>query len=626
MIPAWVEPTCFLLVGVYLLGALRDPAARGARLRRFLLLALAGFLGEASCVRLYGFYTYAPGWRLSLDVVPLAVVLVWPVVILSALDLARELTPAGRPLRAAALCAALVFADAALIEPVAVRAGLWAWHAPGIFEVPPIGVLGWSLFAGITSAWFAWLEASGGRALSGGLSEAPSPPTGRRRRVLRRAELALAPLAPVALHLALLVSWWGLLRWVDPTLPGRYGVALAWSASFSAAAWALRAAPARFGTLLARAPGALVFFVLLVDHGDAALRAYALAFPLPYLVLCARALRGAPAREPSRTRTRRALRWAALGLVLAWDAFLLGPVPEVDTRLREPGLPAELARFDAYLEAQEARFDDVTPGAEKAIVWANPAAPARTPLALVYLHGFSATRQETAPLCDEVAKRLGANLYYPRLAGHGRGAALGEATVNAWLNDSYEAYRIGQRLGERVVLVGTSTGGTLAVWLAARPDIDLAALVLISPNFAVRAASASLLLAPWGGQLAELVVGPEVSWRAHNEAQARFWTTRYPTRSLLPLAGLMGLVAETDLAQIRAPSLLVVSPDDGVVDPAVARARFAEVRAPTRVIEVQSCGDPSRHVLAGEILGPDDTEARVEELLAFLREVARVDF
>jgi hypothetical protein len=36
------------------------------------------------------------------------------------------------------------------------------------------------------------------------------------------------------------------------------------------------------------------------------------------------------------------------------------------------------------------------PGAEKKIIWAGEAAQ-KTPLSIVYLHGFSATRQERAP-------------------------------------------------------------------------------------------------------------------------------------------------------------------------------------------------------------------------------------
>ena len=128
----------------------------------------------------------------------------------------------------------------------------------------------------------------------------------------------------------------------------------------------------------------------------------------------------------------------------------------------------------------------------------------RTPLAVVYLHGFSATRQETAPFSARLARALGANLFEARLRGHGRSeAAMAEGTVEAWLEDGVEALAIGRRLGERVVLVGCSTGAALATWMLANGhDQDVAGLVLFSPNFGTRHRGASLLTGPWGTQIA----------------------------------------------------------------------------------------------------------------------------
>ena len=57
------------------------------------LLAVAGFLGEDSVIRAYGFYFYSPRWHLFLDRVPLMIVVIWPVVIHSAWSLARRLAP-----------------------------------------------------------------------------------------------------------------------------------------------------------------------------------------------------------------------------------------------------------------------------------------------------------------------------------------------------------------------------------------------------------------------------------------------------------------------------------------------------------------------------------------------------
>ena len=80
---------------------------------------------------------------------------------------------------------------------------------------------------------------------------------------------------------------------------------------------------------------------------------------------------------------------------------------------------------------------------------------------------------------------MNANIFYTRLTGHGRSnAAMAEATVNDWANDAVEALEIGKQLGERVMIVGTSTGATLAAWLATYDQSnDILAHVWISPNF-----------------------------------------------------------------------------------------------------------------------------------------------
>jgi alpha-beta hydrolase superfamily lysophospholipase len=151
----------------------------------------------------------------------------------------------------------------------------------------------------------------------------------------------------------------------------------------------------------------------------------------------------------------------ALGLLLAAlsAVFFAGPQVALSTQLRSLQLPADL---DQYLAASEARYPDITANTEKIIIWAYPD-KRKTALSVIYPQGFSATRQETAPLSDEIAKQLGANLFYTRLTGHGRsGAAMAEASVNDWLNDSQEALQIGAQLGEHVVVIATSTGATLA--------------------------------------------------------------------------------------------------------------------------------------------------------------------
>lgn len=113
----------------------------------------------------------------------------------------------------------------------------------------------------------------------------------------------------------------------------------------------------------------------------------------------------------------------ALGFMIAVLGFLIlflsDPRTTIDIQLKTFNLPKDI---DHYLAQSEAQFHDIVPGAEKIIIWAN-ATKTKTPLSIVYLHGFSATRQETSPLSDKLAAQLGANVYYTRLSGHGRKGA-----------------------------------------------------------------------------------------------------------------------------------------------------------------------------------------------------------
>jgi hypothetical protein len=144
-----------------------SPATIGA-------LVLAAWLGEQSCISLYHFYAYAPGWHLKIGDVPALVPLIWPLVILSSYDVVDALWPPRTPLKVAAL----VVIDASLMEVVAVAAGLWTWSEPGYLGVPLIGILGWGFFA-----------------LGAAFAE----------------DLAVTLLTT---HALLLATWWGALRWV----------------------------------------------------------------------------------------------------------------------------------------------------------------------------------------------------------------------------------------------------------------------------------------------------------------------------------------------------------------------------------------------------------------------------
>ncbi|KQQ78631.1 lysophospholipase [Xanthomonas sp. Leaf131] len=135
---------------------------------------------------------------------------------------------------------------------------------------------------------------------------------------------------------------------------------------------------------------------------------------------------------------------------------------------------------------------DLKPGNAARCHWQH-AAQTRTPLALLYLHGFMASPGEAGDLPEQMADALGANLYVHRWPGHGCSAAdamqgLTPATLQA---SALQALAQAQRMGERVAIVGSSMGGTLGLWLAAQQPEDVAAVVAWSPG--IRPADPALL-------------------------------------------------------------------------------------------------------------------------------------
>ncbi|MCB2116140.1 MAG: alpha/beta hydrolase [Rhodobacteraceae bacterium] len=283
-------------------------------------------------------------------------------------------------------------------------------------------------------------------------------------------------------------------------------------------------------------------------------------------------------------------------------------------------LPDDL---DAYLAGREAVVGGVLPGAEKRIVW-DGAAGARTEWAVVYLHGFSATAEEIRPVPDLVAKGLGANLYFTRFAGHGLGPErFAGPSVNDWMIDVAEALAIGRRIGRRTLVIATSTGGTLAAEAALQPALarQMDAVAFVSPNFALQSRMATLLTWPHARSWVGAVAGEERCFQPVNAAQARFWTTCYPTVALLPMAALARHAGRADYSAVNLPALFLFAEADAVVSPGATRKVASSWGGPVTVAPqvVAEGGDPSSHLIAGDALSPAGTAPVSAAILDWVR-------
>lgn len=156
---------------------------------------------------------------------------------------------------------------------------------------------------------------------------------------------------------------------------------------------------------------------------------------------------------------------------------------------------AEQTDIIRWLAAREA---GIRPDVASYLQWAAGAGQ-RTGIALIYVHGFSASPGELRPLPEDLARQLGANLLGLRLTGHGQdGAALSRARLRDWQDDLAQALQFGRQLGGRVIVLGMSTGATLLAQAACDPRLRDAfdAAILVSPNFRLRHPAAWALNLP----------------------------------------------------------------------------------------------------------------------------------
>jgi pimeloyl-ACP methyl ester carboxylesterase len=175
---------------------------------------------------------------------------------------------------------------------------------------------------------------------------------------------------------------------------------------------------------------------------------------------------------------------------------------------------------------------EIKPDNEARIVFHGAAPHVRLPLAIVYLHGFTASHAEGAPAHRRMAEAAGAHLYLARLGDHGTDApdAMAGASPERWRADAVHALDIGLRLGERVLLVGTSMGASLALDLAAsRPDV-VAGVVAWSPGIRVHD--------PAQLRAAVMLQGSVVSPGERTPFQQRYWSSMVHTDGYRALARL----------------------------------------------------------------------------------------
>ena len=228
---------------------------------------------------------------------------------------------------------------------------------------------------------------------------------------------------------------------------------------------------------------------------------------------------------------RKLFRIVIVFILFAVFIYWAGPKPDApayDNNMKELNLSID--GVEAFLREKERKLP-VKPNNESHVVWANDSLKNKTDYCLLYLHGFSASGYEGQPTHVNFADHFQANAYIPRLASHGLDVPepLLDMTPDRLYESAKEALLIANLLGEKVVIMSTSTGGTLSLKLAAEFPEMMEALFLLSPNIQINNSAAFVLSKPWGLQIGRKVNGGKYRYVNENleDEECNYWNCFY---------------------------------------------------------------------------------------------------
>ncbi len=309
-------------------------------------------------------------------------------------------------------------------------------------------------------------------------------------------------------------------------------------------------------------------------------------------------------------------------------AYLAGPVPSDPTYSEVwPRIPSALPTLHDYVKQTEAK-QPVRDDNQARIRWYGDSLQV-TEYSFVYLHGFAGSYRDGYPLNVNVADTFGANIYLSRWATHGLKppASLDNFTPEMAWQSAKEALAIGQRIGRKVIVISTSTGGTLALKLAATYPDSVFALINLSPNIRDDQLGAFLLNTPWGYELAHLVsLGDHREIEHEQEKATQYWDTIYPAEALVNLQVLVESTMHSEtFKKVHCPVLTLYYHKNFMEeDEHVAIERYPEVyealATPDSLLALIALDKPGTHFIGSDIKSQDYRTAQ-QKVVAFCRQI-----
>lgn len=279
----------------------------------------------------------------------------------------------------------------------------------------------------------------------------------------------------------------------------------------------------------------------------------------------------------------------------------------------------------ARIRDLQAEDDDTIHPLSQTRFWSHGATTSR---AILYLHGYTDSTQQFAPLGDLLYER-GYNVFAPRLPYHGykdrmtrAHCQLSASQLIAWASAATD---IALGLGDKSTVIGLSLGGVLATWVAQhRADVDRVLIVAAAHGTSLIPHRLTLPAARLFQRLPNLFIW----WDPRVREQAGFDYTypRFSTRTLAQaflLSGELLEQARQDPPAARAV-WVITNANDFAVSNALCEA-FAAAWGKHHTNQVHIYQFPRELGIPHDIMDPADPAVKPEVVFPRLLEIVEQD-
>lgn len=307
------------------------------------------------------------------------------------------------------------------------------------------------------------------------------------------------------------------------------------------------------------------------------------------------------------------LKFSLVGIAALGAAYLSGPRPAFDPISdKHVVFISPLTDIEQIIAREEAAVQ-LKPDNAARIVWADSTRKQKTRYSIVYIPGFGASWAEGDPVNRNIARIFGCNLYMARAAEHGLKSrdAFKNLTPANYAASAERALAVGEAIGDSVIVMGTSAGGMLTLYLAANhPEIH--SLIIYSPCIETANPGLKLATKPWGKQLLDQIMGGEhVDITHYKPDRANYWLTRYHTNGLITLQTMMDqYMIPEQFAKVKQPLFMGYyykdeENQDNVVSVPAMLAMYDQLSTPASLKRKVAFPEAGEHVIASHFTSTD---------------------